>query len=202
MARLKIDGVWSSKHPLYPAWASMIARCEQPSCFSFKYYGPRGIKVCARWRSSFAAFVADMGPKPTPDYSLDRIDPDGDYTPDNCRWTDAKTQSRNRRVVKPITIHGVTYPTQSAAAAAFGINKGDLSRRLKAGMPPEDAVKKREPITVHGKQYPSIKAAAEAHGISHKTAHIRLKTGWPLEEAVTAPVWKYRHAPKASPPCG
>jgi hypothetical protein len=137
-----------------------------------------------------------MGPKPTPKHSLDRIDVNGDYTPENCRWADAQTQSINRRVVKPVTIHGVTYPTQAAAANAYGIRRSDLCRRLKLGMTPEEAVEKRTGITVEGKEYPSIKAAARAFGLPYKTVHLRLKTGWNVDKAFTSPIWSHRYAPR------
>jgi hypothetical protein len=77
-------------------WRGMIERCENPRHVSFKYYGGRGIKVCKRWRKSFAAFLADMGPRP-PGKTLDRIDPNGNYTPKNCRWTTPSKQRLNQR---------------------------------------------------------------------------------------------------------
>lgn len=74
----------------------MIQRCHNPRSDSFKNYGARGIQVCPRWRESFADFVSDMGPRPK-DHSLDRINNDGDYQPDNCRWASRKTQNNNTR---------------------------------------------------------------------------------------------------------
>jgi hypothetical protein len=81
----------------YRAWKAMIGRCEYPRGNTFKYYGARGIKVCERWRQEFSAFLADMGRKPTPKHSLDRIDPDGHYEPDNCRWANTVEQRHSRR---------------------------------------------------------------------------------------------------------
>ncbi len=81
----------------YHSWAGMIARCTNPKHASFHNYGGRGIKVCGRWRSSFAAFLADMGQKPSRAYSIDRINNDGNYTPRNCRWATRKEQSDNSR---------------------------------------------------------------------------------------------------------
>lgn len=85
-----------SKTPLYMVWANMIARCERESSTHYRNYGGRGIKVCPRWRKSFAAFAADMGPRPD-GLTLDRIDTNGNYEPSNCRWATPKEQVANTR---------------------------------------------------------------------------------------------------------
>lgn len=94
-------------HPLYRTWQNMIQRCSNPDNPSWTYYGGRGITVCERWRGAngFPNFLIDMGDKPAspdgwvsnrPYWTLDRIDPDGNYEPDNCRWADPVTQSSNQ----------------------------------------------------------------------------------------------------------
>lgn len=89
----------------YEIWNGIIGRCEQPKHSSYKYYGARGIKMCDRWRKNFENFYADMGPRPSKQHSIDRIDNDGDYAPENCRWATGKTQFRNSRISEEFLFH-------------------------------------------------------------------------------------------------
>lgn len=95
----------------------MKARCLYPSSTKFALYGGRGIAVCARWESSFENFLADMGPKPTPIHTLDRIDPNGNYTPENCRWATPLEQRHNRRGHKGAELTNAIYPRSTRDAA-------------------------------------------------------------------------------------
>ena len=82
--------------PEWTAWHQMRYRCLNPKSRAWKNYGGRGIKVCKRWEK-YEKFLADMGRRPSPDHSLDRINNDRDYKPSNCRWATMKQQSNNRR---------------------------------------------------------------------------------------------------------
>jgi hypothetical protein len=79
----------------YRSWSAMLYRCDNPDA---KYHGALGVQVCKRWHKSFAVFLKDMGPKPTPKHSIDRYpNNDGDYKPSNCRWATAREQRLNQR---------------------------------------------------------------------------------------------------------
>jgi hypothetical protein len=89
----------TNSDPTFMSWKSMLARCSNPKATSYEIYGGRGISVCERWRR-FENFKQDMGERRSRDYSLDRIDVNGNYEPANCRWATLKQQARNTRATK------------------------------------------------------------------------------------------------------
>ncbi len=91
-----------SRSDTYTSWVGMIQRCTNPSREKYPSYGGRGIRVCDRWLS-FETFLADMGPRPSRNVSIDRVDVDGDYEPANCRWATRSEQARNTRAAKAKT---------------------------------------------------------------------------------------------------
>jgi hypothetical protein len=91
---------WRAKNPAYSCWKSMIQRCTNPKAPNYALYGGRGIEVCSEWRT-YEAFLRDMGPRPSMEHSLDRIDVDGDYEPGNVRWATRSEQQRNKRSTYP-----------------------------------------------------------------------------------------------------
>lgn len=123
----------------YRIWISMRSRCLDETHTSYHNYGGRGIKVCDRWRESFVSFLEDMGPRPSLQHSIDRIDNDGDYTPKNCRWATMKEQRRNSRQNRFIIAFGERR-TLIEWSECYGIGPRTISRRLEFGWPTEDAI--------------------------------------------------------------
>lgn len=124
--------------PEYAAWADMVQRCTNPKNRGWARYGGRGIEVCDRWRENFEAFAADMGPRPD-GHSLDRIDNDGPYSPENCRWSTEKRQQRNKRNNRGLTIGGETMCIAAWAERA-GLPRYLVASRLRSGWAPAVAV--------------------------------------------------------------
>lgn len=128
-----------NKTRVYQAWTNMISRCEYTAAKHFHRYGGRGIKVCARWRESFEAFLEDMG-EPPEGCSLDRIDNNGDYEPSNCRWANQKTQVANRSVCNFIEVNGSKVLLLNHCEA-IGVSHNMVRKRLKRGWSLDDALK-------------------------------------------------------------
>lgn len=125
----------------YWIYHSMHARCEKPKSNGWRLYGARGITVCERWSgpNGFANFIADMGPKPTPQHSLDRVDGNKGYSPDNCRWATAKEQVLNSSNTVWIEADGERLCITDWARK-LGVCLATLQARLARGWPPALAV--------------------------------------------------------------
>lgn len=135
-----------SETPEYGTYKSMLNRCANPLARGYHRYGGRGIKVCDRWLESFENFFADMGIRPKAT-TIDRIDVNGDYKPENCRWASAEVQAANTTTAILITALGETMPI-GAWARKLGMSDKALRYRL-TRMTPEEAITR--PLRKHTK---------------------------------------------------
>lgn len=136
LSRLRVSAMNTTHgqkyHPLYKTWAAMRTRCNNPKGFRWEHYGGRGIKICDRW-NDILKFAEDMGPKPSASHSLDRIDVNGNYSPENCRWASRSDQANNKR-----TSHFLEYKgeikTISQWSASLNIPLWKFKSQLKKGI--------------------------------------------------------------------
>lgn len=127
-----------SKSPTYRAWKAMRARCFSPSNKDYAQYGGRGITVCENWRDNFSQFLADMGEQP-PGMTVERKDPNGPYSPDNCLWATRLQQARNRRSSRLVEVNGRRM-CLSEACQRFGQPRTRIRDRLANGWSLMDAL--------------------------------------------------------------
>lgn len=120
----------------YNIWCLIKRRCTNSHNNAYPRYGGRGITMCDRWLHSFENFYADMGPRPSPDHSIDRIDNDLGYSPENCRWADETEQQNNRRNNVTVTHDGKTLTLFEWSQIA-GVPVELIRSRYRQGMPPE-----------------------------------------------------------------
>jgi hypothetical protein len=123
----------------FRAWAKMLARCYNTNDWHYPNWGGRGIRVCKRWKDSFTFFLEDMGEAPSPQHTLERIDNDGSYYPDNCRWAPHAEQARNTRRNCRLSFQGRTM-ILSDWARELGLPPYILSDRLRRGWSVEEAI--------------------------------------------------------------
>jgi hypothetical protein len=136
-AHLKTHGMSASLE--YSSWQHMIRRCTNTADDYYADYGGRGITVCDKWRNSFEAFLADIGPMPSGKYSIERLNNNGNYEPGNVAWATDHTQMRNTRRNRFVTVNGVTRCIKDWASFNK-IDYGTIRHRLSSGVPPEVAV--------------------------------------------------------------
>lgn len=136
-----LDSGKASEHPLYHRWASMIYRCYDPNAQQYKDWGGRGIYMCDEWRNNFWRFVEDMGLPPRGNYTLERINNDGPYSAENCKWIHKSEQSKNRRNCVWLTVNGERMSLKEASKRS-GVQYHTLKKRLLEGYPLEAALYK------------------------------------------------------------
>lgn len=135
-------GDWHTR--LYGIWSGMKRRCYVTTCKMYQYYGARGVKVCDQWKNDYLVFKEWALTNGYSDkLTIDRIDADGDYCPENCRWSTYLTQENNKRNNHYVEYQGVMY-TVSELARKAGISSSMLNGRLRKGEPVETAVECRD----------------------------------------------------------
>lgn len=179
----------NGKSRLYRIWAQMRSRCNNPNTPLYKYYGGRGIKVCDEWNDYENFYTWAMESNYNNDVSIDRIDVNGDYCPDNCRWATNKEQANNKRNNKLITFNGKTQ-TVAQWAEEYNIDNKLLLSRLNYGWNIEKALTTQaynKSQTAFGKTQ-NVSQWAKEYNIAYITLIKRLEYGWDIEEALTKPV--------------
>lgn len=198
--------------PEYTCYYSMLSRCHSSDAKAFPDYGARGIKVCARWRygntekSGFQCFIEDMGLRPSMEHSIGRIDVDGNYIKENCRWETRGEQARNTRRNAFVMLNGER------------LNVGDALKTLKMsttkfyywknkGMAPQEIIdlfldghtaKKTHLLTFRG-ETKSVTQWGKTLGMDKSTIIQRLnKLGWDVERALGTPLQEQKRGPKRS----
>lgn len=157
--RLLVDGGPASSSSEYKSWMKMRERCNNEGYERYAAYGGRGIVVCDRW-SSFENFYLDMGDKPTPAHTIDRIDNDGPYSPENCRWATRAEQRRNMRSSVYIEYGGRRLLLMDLAAE-LGLSRSNIYSRLRLGWTLERAI--TVPVR---RRRPPLFSAAESAGLT------------------------------------
>lgn len=184
--------------PFYPTWRGMMQRCYNPEDCSFKSYGARGIRVCDKWKDfyEFEKWAESTIGKKTKEYTIDRIDNNGDYCPENCRWATPKEQGRNKRDTIMITINNETKPLVEWCEI-YGFKFSTVRERLKRGWSIEETFNCETRSLIHQPdkricdKYYSINGIeknisdwAKEYNISRHTVYNRLKRGWDIETAL------------------
>ncbi len=172
-------------------WKSMMARCYTPSATGFKNYGGRGIGVCDRWRESYVNFLADMGERPE-GFTIERINVNGPYNPDNCRWATRMEQGANKRNNVVFDVGGERL-TMAEAAKAVDIPYDMLRHRVSRGWSGASALarpkntKHSALVIAAGGERLTIKEWASRLGMSERSVRLRIASGWSDIDAVTVP---------------
>lgn len=169
----------------YRTWTDMKTRCLNPNSTGYENYGGRGIQICQQWIESFEVFLKDMGEKPSPDHSIDRIDNDGNYEPRNCRWATAAEQIRNRRTSVALTINGVTKPLVDWCIE-FGCTPAAAYLRRKQGLVGEAIFKTTSMVLSFNDITDTVSGWSNRTGIRPNTITMRInKYGWSVGRALT-----------------
>lgn len=181
----------ASDTPEHQSWTAMRQRCLNPRNPAYPRYGGRGVAICPEW-DDFATFLRDMGPRPSPEHSIDRYpDGTGNYEPTNCRWATDYEQSNNRSINHSILAFG-REQNLSQWALESPVDAETIRHRIAQGWHPEQAIATPANaelfhfIEFDGKRQ-HLAAWARDIGISAGALKQRLKRGWTVERTLTTP---------------
>lgn len=176
--------------PTYISWIQMRQRCNNKNAPNYHNYGGRGITICSDW-NDFECFLKDMGERKSIEYSLDRIDNNGNYEPNNCRWATQKEQGNNQRTNVILDFYG-TSKTVSEWSRIVNINKNTLYDRIYKGWSIFKALTTPAKDTYIVLELDGIKRTiaqwSRHSGIKEATLHSRLNYGWNAERVLTTPL--------------
>jgi len=167
---------------LYDIWNGMRKRCLNPKCARYKDYGGRGIEICKEWENfdNFVEWAKANGYNSS--LTIDRIDNDGDYTPENCRWATVKAQNRNKRTCVMVEYRGETKALIDWCEE-LNLPYYTIQKRIKKGMNPTEALE--NPVK-HAKD--SIANKCRKNGLKPQVVYDRIgKLGWSLDDALNTP---------------
>lgn len=162
------------KTPEYKVWKGAIDRCCNPKCKHFHLYGGRGISICEKWRHDFAAFIQDVGPRPSREHSLDRYpNNDGNYEPGNVRWATRSEQQRNTRDNVFLTKDGLTL-TMVEWSEKLGLKYETIRFRHYRGWPDDEVLQPKiigRPKSARLRQLPEACNDQDQHPWKTQTTH-------------------------------
>ena len=174
--------------PEFRVWANIKQRCLNPNNPGYKDYGGRGITICDKWIDSFEAFYQDVGPKPSPNHSIERNDVNGHYEPGNCRWATMDEQANNKRTNVYHSYQGELL-TEAQLARKVGLSQNTLRGRISRDVNLEKPVVNGRPSIVsftYRGETKTLKEWSIQFGLSYSTLYSRIFTlGKSFEEAIT-----------------
>ena len=193
----KNDGTFCIKHGLtnhkwYPVWRAMNSRCNNENDLAYPRYGGRGIKVCDNWRYNPLELISWLEQnRYRKGMQLDRVDNDGDYSPENCRVANRSVNCRNRRDNKRYKVHGKMLLT-CEVEEKYGIKASTFRARVERyGLSPEKALINKRKLPVNGYEIDgkimSLDEITDTFGIAKSTFGHRVKRGWDISRAATTP---------------
>ena len=186
-----VEGIKRKDMREYSIWKGMKTRCTNPNCDDYDRYMGRGITCCDEWLNSFDKFYEDMGPCPE-NFSLDRIDPNGNYCKENCRWADYNTQAQNRGDFNLVFTYNNETHVLKEWARILNINYITLYNRVtRSNMSFEEAITYEKPLVEFNGEKKTLVEWCKIYNIKYQTVINRLhKHHWTIEEALLTP---YKH---------